>query len=160
MKVDILIGLDVYWKFMTPEMVCLPDGLVAQRSLFGWVLSGPLPATTGTPAGGVSNEVSHQLFWMNVSESSLTNVWNLESVGINDMEEEPSVDSVLSDFNDRIQFSDGRYVVSLPRKHESVRPKLLNNEKLAQSRLEHLTHRLAKNPDLEAKYHEVFCEME
>ena len=41
MKVDILIGLDVYWKFMTPEMVCLADGIVAQRSLFGWVLSGP-----------------------------------------------------------------------------------------------------------------------
>ena len=55
MKVDLLIGLDVYWKFMTPEMVCLPEGLVAQRSLFGWVLSGPLPATT--PIGGVSNEV-------------------------------------------------------------------------------------------------------
>ena len=157
-KVDILIGLDVYWKFMTPEMVCLPDGLVAQRSLFGWVLSGPLPAIT--PAGGVSNEVSHQLFCMNVPESSLTNFWNLESVGINDREEVPSVDPVLSDFNNRIQFSDGRYVVSLPWKHESVRPKLLNNEKLTQSCLEHLTHRLAKNPDLEAKYHEVFCEME
>ena len=30
-KVDILIGLDIYWKFMTPERVCLPEGLVAQR---------------------------------------------------------------------------------------------------------------------------------
>ena len=107
----------------------------------------------------MSNEVSHQLFCINVSESGLTNFWNLESVGIHDREAS-AVDPVLSDFNNRIQFSDGRYVVSLPWKHESVRPNLLNNDKLAQSRLEHLTRRLAKNPELEDKYHEVFCEME
>ena len=142
---------------MTPEMICLPEGLVAQRSIFGWVLSGPLPASS--PTVGVSNEISHQLFCMNVSESGLTNFWNLESVGIIDREAY-TVDPVLSDFNNRIQFSDGRYVVSLPCKHESVRPNLLNNEKLAQSRLEHLTRRLAKNPELEDKYHEVFCGME
>ena len=50
--------------------------------------------------------------------------------------------------------------MSLPWKHESVHPNLLNNDKLAQSRLEHLTRRLAKNPELEDKYHEIFCEME
>ena len=72
---------------------------------------------------------------MNVSESSLTNFWNLESVGIHDREE-TTVDPVLGEFNSRVEFSHGRYVVSLPWKHESVRPKLLNNEKLAQSRLE------------------------
>ena len=75
----------------------------------------------------------------------MTIFWNLESFGIHDREASV-VDPVLSDFNNRIQLSDGRYVVSLPWKHESVRPKLLNNEKLAQSHLEHLTHRLADNP--------------
>ena len=92
MKVEILIGHDVYWKFMTPEMVCLPEGLVAQRSMFGWVLPGPLPANS--PTVGVSNEVSHQLFCMNVSESGLTILWNLESVGIHDREAS-AVDPVL-----------------------------------------------------------------
>ena len=64
---------------------------------------------------------------MNVSESGLTNFWNLESFGIHDREAS-AVDPVLSDFNNRIQLSDGRCVVSLPWKHESVRHKLLNNE--------------------------------
>ena len=41
-----------------------------------------------------------------------------------------------------------------------MRPNLLNNEKLAQSRLEHLNRRFAKNPELEDRYREVFCEME
>ena len=34
-KVDILVGLDAYWKLMTPEIVVMSDGLVAQRSVFG-----------------------------------------------------------------------------------------------------------------------------
>ena len=44
-KVDNLIGLDDYWKFITPEMVSLSEGLVYQRSMFGWVLSGTVPAS-------------------------------------------------------------------------------------------------------------------
>ena len=31
-KVDILVGLDAYWKLMTPEIVVMSDGLVAQSS--------------------------------------------------------------------------------------------------------------------------------
>ena len=45
-EVDILVGLDAYWKLMTPEIVVMSDGLVAQRSVFGWILSGPLPVPT------------------------------------------------------------------------------------------------------------------
>ena len=28
---------------MTPEIICLSEGLAAQRSVFGWILSGPVP---------------------------------------------------------------------------------------------------------------------
>ena len=56
-KVDILVGLDSYWKLMTPEIVVMSDGLVAQRSVFGWMLSGPSPAPT-VAASQLS--ISHQ----------------------------------------------------------------------------------------------------
>ena len=39
---DVLIGLDAYWKFMKAGIVRGPEGLVAQESVFGWVLSGSL----------------------------------------------------------------------------------------------------------------------
>ena len=45
-KVDILVVIDAYWRLMTPEIVVRSDGLAAQRSVFGWILSGPSPAPT------------------------------------------------------------------------------------------------------------------
>ena len=41
-QVDVLIGLDSYWKFMKSGIVRNTGGLVAQESVFGWVLSGSL----------------------------------------------------------------------------------------------------------------------
>ena len=41
-QIDVLIGLDAYWKFMKAGIVRGPEGLVAQESVFGWVLSGSL----------------------------------------------------------------------------------------------------------------------
>ena len=73
-KVDILVGLDSYWKLMTPEIVVMSDGLVAQRSVFGWILSGPSPAPTIATS---QLSISHQLFCSNISEDDLTNFWNL-----------------------------------------------------------------------------------
>ena len=40
LTVDILIGLDAYWKFMIPNNCLQVEGLVAQETVFGWVLSG------------------------------------------------------------------------------------------------------------------------
>ena len=45
-------------------------------------------------------------------------------------------------------------------KSESVRPTLLNNERLAMSRLDQSSRSLARKPELEARYHGVFCEMQ
>ena len=72
----------------------------------------------------------------------------------------PVVDPVLEEFNNSVQFDEGRYTVSLPWKNEEVKQFLLDNQKLAKSRLDRLTCRLVKNPDLEARYHEVFCGMQ
>ena len=41
-QIDVLIGLDAYWKFTNAGIVRGPEGLVAQESVFGWVLSGSL----------------------------------------------------------------------------------------------------------------------
>ena len=40
-EIDLLIGSDNYWRFLTGEVkLCDREGLVAVNSLFGWVLSG------------------------------------------------------------------------------------------------------------------------
>ena len=148
--IDMLIGLDFYWKLMTPEIVSLPRGLVAQRTELGWVISGSMSSREGSP--GV---VSHQLFCVSgFSEADVRSFWDLESIGVCS-KEEPVVDHVLEEFQETVALKDGRYEVALPWKPESVRPKLLDNEKLARQRLEHLTRRLARSPELEVRYHSV-----
>ena len=42
MQIDVLIGFDAYRKFMQAGIVRGPEGIVAQESVFGWVLSGSL----------------------------------------------------------------------------------------------------------------------
>ena len=39
-SVDILIGLDQYWRFVKPEIVPVSESLVIQNTMFGWMLSG------------------------------------------------------------------------------------------------------------------------
>ena len=141
-QVDILVGLDAYWRLMTSQMIGLPGGLMAQRSVFGWVMSGHLPETSPTSD---HVHVSFQLLCMDVSESSLRNFWDLESVGICS-DDSREVDPVLAELQEKVSFSEGRYMATLPWKSKAVRPKLLNNEKLARSRLSHVTGRLSKAP--------------
>ena len=79
-QVDVLIGLDSYWKFMKSGIVRNTGGLVAQESVFGWVLSGSLVDDGGSPS-----VVSHQLLCFNeVPEAALHKFWDLESIGISD----------------------------------------------------------------------------
>ena len=155
-KVDILVGLDVYWKLMTGEMKFLSQSLVAQKSVFGWVLSGCVPVAKSMLS---TVKITHQLFCTEVCEAGLKTFWDLESVGICE-KQSPVIDPVLEEFNNSVQFDEGRYTVSLPWKNEEVKQSLLDNQKLAKSRLDHLTCRLVKDPDLEARYHEVFCGMQ
>ena len=80
-QVDVLIGLDSYWKFMKSGIVRNTGGLVAQESVFGWVLSGSLVDDGGSPS-----VVSHQLLCFNeVPEDALHKFWDLESIGISDV---------------------------------------------------------------------------
>ena len=155
-KVDVLIGLDAYWKLMTGEMKFLSQDLVAQKSVFGWVLSGCVPVAKTDGFSQIN--VSHQLFCAGIPEESLKTFWDLESIGISD-KQVPVVDPVLSEFNKEVQFVEGRYMVSLPWKSEEAKQSLLDNEDLARARLGSLDRRFSKDPDLGGRYHSVFCEM-
>ena len=40
LAIDVLIGADVYWEFVTGDVIKGNDGPVAVKTLLGWVLSG------------------------------------------------------------------------------------------------------------------------
>ena len=98
-QVDVLFGLDSYWTFVKSGIVRNTGGLVAQESVFGWVLSGSLVDDGGSPS-----VVSHQLLCFNeVPEAALHKFWDLESIGISDAPVEAAdVSAVFKQQVDRV----------------------------------------------------------
>ena len=148
LNIDILIGLDNYWRFIDQEIVKLPDnnlGLVAQKTVFGWILSGSY--------GESFSAVSHQLFC--VSDTDIKQLWEVE------IEPDCQPDSaILQRFNDSVDFKDGRYAVSLPWKSKERAECLQNNFDSAMRRLHSLSKKLDKQPQLKEQYNAALQEME
>ena len=64
---------------MTPELITLPQHLVAQCTVFGWVVTGAM-YYIGQQA---PTEMSHQLFCLSdFSDKAVRSLGDLESVGI------------------------------------------------------------------------------
>ena len=154
--IDVLVGMDFYWRFVKQGRVCVDSGLVAVETVFGWVVSGScvgsslLSVSLGTPA-------SHQL--LNLSSVPEDTLHNLETIGISPKDQ--VIDHpVLVKFEENIRFSEGRYEVALPWKSSFSNEQLLNNEKLAIQRLKNLTRRFSREPELESRYNEALREIE
>ena len=155
--VDILVGLDYYWTFIKSDRVCCANGLVAQDSVFGWVLSG----SCGDNTVQRPRTDTQLLCLENMSDSTLRAFWDLESIGIVPKEMDCDNQShVLKQFTQTVKFVNGRYEVALPWKSEDAKNKLLNNEMIAKKRLNSLTNRLEKDPVLKEKYNCALHEFE
>ena len=94
-KVDIIIGLDAYWKFVKPNTITVPDSLLAaQSTVFGWMLYGSVP-------GGQDfsdSVVAHQLLCVDVLHKNIHAFWELESIVIPFPCDEKLRDPVLEKF--------------------------------------------------------------
>ena len=149
-KVDILVGLDSYWKFVKPQITGYSvEGLMAQSTVFGWVLFGSVPVSQMT-----APVMSHPMLCLTVSEQSVKSFWELESIGISPDKE----DSVLTRFENDLRQVEGRYEVTLPWK-SGARERLLDNKKLAKYRLDSLRRRLVRDPPLKLRYDAAIQEM-
>ena len=97
-KIDILIGMDCYWRFVKPRIIPGPyEELVAQDTVFGFMLSGKTD-----PESKAGSSVQKQLLCL--SKEEVESFWNLESVGIRDEEEVHPPDHGAEALNDWDQF--------------------------------------------------------
>ncbi len=153
--IDILVGLDHYWKFVQGGVLPGIDGLVAQETIFGWMVTGSWESSVSAMC------LSAQLLCIHdIPESTVRNLWSLESVGISAKENEDSLDNdpVLSHFSENVKMVEGRYEVALPWNRNKC--DLLDNEHLANKRLMSLNRRLDLNPELKESYNSVFVDYE
>ncbi|RUS68645.1 hypothetical protein EGW08_023593 [Elysia chlorotica] len=155
-EIDILIGLDSYWSLMGKNIVKSSCGLVAQETSFGWMLSGVWYMSGKNDGHNRNNTfMTRSLFCQtgktaHVSEADIRMMWNLDSIGIGP--EESEEDKMLDNFNKEIKWNGERYTVKLPWKDDSYKKTLMNNKSHALSRLNSLSKRLNKNPDMKARY--------
>ncbi len=149
LEVDVLIGSDFYWKFVTGETIRGSSGPVAIKTTLGWVLSGParMPVQPGATATLMT---THTLRVEGVTnkdlDATLRLFWELESLGI----QGPTSDPVSDHFAHTVQMKGGRYEVSLP--WRECHDPLPDNYALCNKRLHGLLHRLKQNPALLREY--------
>ena len=146
-SVDILVGLDYYWKLVKPESGVTEsrDGLVALRTVFGWMLSGAVN-------GGNKSQISHPLLC--IQDSDFRRIWDCDIVSDSEVTE-----PMLKDFKSNIKFTGDRYEVALPWNSPEKGAKLVDNFDAATLRLRSLTKKFERNPSLEKGYSEAIQEM-
>ncbi|XP_068235740.1 uncharacterized protein [Palaemon carinicauda] len=166
LEIDILIGLDYYWSLMNPEDAVQVGKTVAMSSVFGWVLSGNVGKgcnfTKVVSTSSLSDFVSSSpqlLSISGVSDADMSYFWDLETIGITSKEcKEDIKESVVQEFEDKIDFVNGRYEVQLPWKNNSIKDSLMSNVNQAMKRLNKLLVRFEKDGDLKDAYMNVFDE--
>ncbi|UYV74213.1 hypothetical protein LAZ67_11002500, partial [Cordylochernes scorpioides] len=151
MEIEILLGCDVLGSIFMMKSCVLSNGLTASQTRFGWTLMGECQQ-------GSDVSLAHHVTTMTISESSITNLWNLDVLGIMDPIEVKQRDQrdalARRHFLKTVQHSvSGRYVVSLPWTVEKA--KIADNREVAMKRLEQTTKKLI-SLNLYEDYDDIF----
>ena len=110
LQVDLLIGSDYYWDFITGTILRGSDGPVAIDTRLGWVLRGQVSCPEETCSLVTHTlHVSSAVSELQTLSETMKSFWDLESYGL------PETDrSLYDEFCDTVKFQDGRYEVQLP----------------------------------------------
>ena len=115
-KVDILIGLDYYYNFITGNIIKgKPNEPIALESTLGWIVNRPYSSINST---NVYNINSHFLIvppsnsrynvFENEADHKLSTIWDIESAGVNTQELE-----IYQNSENDLEFTGERYSVKL-----------------------------------------------
>jgi len=150
--VDLLVGADQYYKLVQSTIKKgRPGTPVATKSRLGWLLSGPIPGSTGREETTAMLSVTR----IESPHDELKRFWELEAIGILDQQTNQmsaEEEDALQQFNSTCKFDGERYEVGLPWKKDH--PPLVDNYKQAYQRLEFTERKLTKEP----KKAKLYCE--
>ena len=156
-RIDILVGSDFYWDFVSGDIRTGDEGPIAVKSNLGWLLSGPVESTAVANLASshmivVEPQVDPAVTADDEVICALKQFWETESLGINLDESETASDCFLHN----ITFVQGHYQVGLPWKRDVS--ELYDHFNLSFNRLKLLQSRLLKKPKLLRKYDRVIKE--
>ena len=154
LEIDVLIGFDHYWDFVTGQIIREQSGPVAIETTLGWILSGPaeLPGQQRSTVSLTTHTLRVEGVTNKELDTTLRSFWELESLGI----QMPTKDPVSDEFTSTIQMKEGRYEVSLPwREYHDPLP---DNYELSRHRLHGLMRRLRQQPAILREYNAIICD--
>ena len=148
LEVDVLIGSDSYWNFVTGRVIKGESGPTAIHTRVGWVVSGPAnrPETTVNLALATTHVLKIEACSVEGNlDDHLKQFWEVESLGVTEDET-----SVYDHFVQQIKYDGQGYEVSLPWKEHH--PPLPDHYDLCYKRLANLLKRLRQTPSLLTDY--------
>ena len=152
--IDMLVGCDFFWNFVTGQIIHGEIGPSAISSKFGWLLLGPV--NVSTPKENEENNANSISLLVNSNgcddlNDMLSRFWSLESLGV----QETGMANIQDNFLKNLTHSPttSRYTVRLPWKQDVT--DLDSHYSLCLSRVKTLIMRLRSCGLLE-KYDEVF----
>lgn len=156
-NVDILIGGDIYPQILLEGVrKNILDSLIAQNTIFGWVLTGPLQDCS------LNSSTTYVSFCTEVSlDKQLEKFWKLEEIPQASITRPE--DEYCEEFYQKTtkRLMNGRFMVSLP-----FKPQFLNGKGLGLSRQRACRQffrnetSLIRKPHLKSIYDDVLCEYE
>ena len=115
--VDILIGADFYWSFVSNKMFIGDLGPVALDTSLGWVLSGKMQGSETVSTNIIQTTVMSTA--VDEGDKKLDELiqkfWKLDSIGVTN--DEDNVD-LIETFKENVEFDGLRYTVLLPWKQD------------------------------------------
>lgn len=146
---DLLIGASEYGKVMLDGVVKgPPESPIAQRTVFGWVLSGSCAMPTGRPHSTVK---IHHVELLDTLQSELTRFWELEETPQKPVLTRDQMNCEIHFANTHRRQSDGRYEVRLPFKKDPALT-IGDTASVAKKIFKTTESRLRKNPELYREY--------
>ncbi|XP_065191904.1 uncharacterized protein LOC135822994 [Sycon ciliatum] len=153
--IDILIGLDHYYKILGTDRISFPDGLQLLDSSLGFVCAGTVATEHACSVIETNTTLAVASHRREDPSFDLERFWAVEDFDSLSATR-PSNDHAYDDFLQSVVFEDGRYTVGWPWRQQH--PPLENNFPLAFGRLKSLIKRLRHEPDTFVKYSKVLEE--
>ncbi len=165
--IDILIGMDLYWQLIEPNIKELDTGLYLVKSRLGWLITGRI-ATGNDDSNHNMTMISHDMDIIPTppesdyspspgtnNEPSLTKFWRMETLGIQQEEMLNDDQLAVEHFNRTVKYlpEEKRYQVSWPWNGDANT--LPDNYQLAFCRLQSVYKNISKQNGLLKEYHDI-----
>nr|XP_049703740.1 uncharacterized protein LOC110383544 [Helicoverpa armigera] len=156
-NIDILLGAEVYSEILRDGVMKHPDcNIIAQNTVFGWILSGQVSRGSRTLA-------KDNLISMHVQvkeDELLKRFWEMEDEPNLIRKEMTNSEKECEELFDSttVRDNEGRFIVRLPFATKEPKCQFGNTEERAIKRLEYLERKLSKDSKLREEYNKVMRE--